>query len=106
MLNKGKVLVVDDTRLNMEFMADCLYRAGYDVLKAYSGEEALEIVEVSCPDLILLDIILPGIDGFTVTERLKNSARTRIIPIVMVTSLDGIEDKVKGFEAGADDFLT
>ncbi len=60
----------------------------------------------SMPDLILLDIILPGIDGYTVTERLKNNEKTRIIPIVLVTSLDALEDKVKGLEAGADDFLT
>jgi len=106
MQKNGKVLVVDDTRLSMEFMADCLCRAGYDVVKAYSGEEALEIVEAALPDLILLDIILPGIDGYTVTERLKNNEKTRIIPIVLVTSLDKLEDKVKGLEAGADDFLT
>jgi two-component system NtrC family sensor kinase len=102
----GKVLVVDDTRLNVEFMADCLHSAGYDVLKAYSGEEALEIVAASMPDLILLDIILPGIDGYIVTERLKNNEKTSIIPIVLVTSLEALEDKVKGLEAGADDFLS
>jgi two-component system NtrC family sensor kinase len=106
MEKNSKVLVVDDTRLNMEFMADCLYRDGYDVLKAYSGEEALEIVEATLPDLILLDVMLPGMDGYKVTERLKNNEKTRIIPIVLVTSLDALEDKVKGFEAGADDFLT
>jgi two-component system NtrC family sensor kinase len=106
MEKNGRVLVVDDTRLNVEFLADCLDLAGYDVLKAYSGEEALEIVDAAMPDLILLDIILPGIDGYTVTERLKNNEKTRIIPIVLVTSLDALEDKVKGFEAGADDFLT
>lgn len=102
----GMVLVVDDVRLNVEFMADCLNRAGYDVLKAFSGEEALEIVDMVLPDLILLDIILPGMDGYTVMERLKKNEKTRIIPIVMVTSLDSLEDKVKGLEAGADDFLT
>jgi len=106
MKKNGKVLVVDDTRLTMEFMADCLFRDGYDVLKAYSGEEALEIVYEALPDLILLDIILPGIDGYTVTEKLKNSEKTRIIPIVLVTALGALEDKVKGLEAGADDFLT
>jgi len=106
MKKNGKVLVVDDSRLNVEFMADCLYLAGYDVLKAYSGEEALQIVESAMPDLILLDIILPGIDGYMVTERLKNNEKTAIIPIVLVTSLDALEDKVKGLEAGADDFLT
>jgi len=106
MEKNGTVLVVDDTRFNVEFMADCLNLAGYDVLKAYSGEEALEIVDKAMPDLILLDIILPGIDGYTVTERLKNNEKTRIVPIVLVTSLDALEDKVKGLEAGADDFLT
>jgi DNA-binding response OmpR family regulator len=106
MQKNGMVLVVEDTRLNMEFMADCLCRDGYDVLKAYSGEEALEIVNAALPDLILLDIILPGMDGYTVTESLKKNEKTRIIPIVMVTSLDALEDKVKGLEAGADDFLT
>jgi len=106
MEKNGKVLVVDDTRFNVEFLADCLYRDGYDVLKAYSGEEALEIVDSAMPDLILLDIILPGIDGYSVTERLKNDEKTRIIPIVLVTSLDALEDKLKGLEAGADDFLT
>jgi len=106
MKKNGKVMVVDDTRLNVEFMADILYRAGYDVLKAYSGEEALKMVETAMPDLILLDIILPGIDGYKVTEILKNNEKTAIIPIVLVTSLDALEAKVEGFEAGADDFLT
>jgi PAS domain S-box-containing protein len=102
----GTVLVVDDTRLNLEFMADCVSLAGYEVLKASSGEEALELVATATPDVILLDIILPGIDGYAVTARLKGDEKTSIIPIVLVTALDALEDKVKGLEAGADDFLT
>src|SRR5512136_510807 len=106
MENNGKVLVVDDTRFNLEFLADCVTRAGYEVLKAGSGEEAPEVVTAAKPDIILLDIILPGIDGYAVTAKLKGDARTRIIPIVLVTALDDLNDKVKGLEAGADDFLT
>jgi putative two-component system response regulator len=78
---------------------------GYDVLTASNGEEALEMVHDIPPDVILLDIMMPKMDGFEVAKQLKREEETKIIPIVMVTALNGVEDRVKALEAGADDFL-
>ncbi|MDI6783406.1 MAG: ATP-binding protein, partial [bacterium] len=78
----------------------------YNVVTAYNGEEALQKVELEPPDIILLDIMMPGIDGYEVCSRLKNDPKTQFIPIVMVTALQEIEDKIKGIEVGADDFIS
>lgn len=106
MEGKEKVLVVDDQPMNVKLIATHLLAAGYEVLKAYDGEEALRITKSEFPDIILLDIMMPGIDGYEVTERLKKDQYLSIIPIVLVTALSGIDDKVKGLNAGADDFIT
>ncbi|MEE4351656.1 MAG: two-component system response regulator [Desulfatiglans sp.] len=100
------ILVVDDEDLNRRLMEAMLVPLGYDVSLAREGKEALEQVRECQPDLILLDIMMPGIDGFEVAKRLKGDPDTRIIPIVMVTALNDVEDRVKALEAGADDFLT
>jgi len=105
MIQKDRVLVVDDEPMNVRVMAVHLEAKGYEVLKAYNGEEALRITREAKPDLILLDIIMPGMDGYEVTARLRKDPETTIIPIVLVTGLQGTEDKVKGLNAGADDFL-
>lgn len=81
-------------------------RLGYEVLTAASGELALQSVARERPDLVLLDVSMPGIDGFEVCRRLKSDSRTRLIPIVLITALHATEDRVRGIEAGADDFLT
>jgi DNA-binding response OmpR family regulator len=99
-----KILVVDDSKVNVKMLDEYL-RNGYEVVKAYNGEEALRKVKDSPPDLILLDIIMPGIDGYEVCERLKADPRTSFIPIVMVTSLEKEEERIKGLELGAEDYI-
>jgi len=102
---KAKILVVDDEDRNLRLMELLLTSFGYDVLTASNGEEALEMVHDIPPDVILLDVMMPKIDGFEVAKRLKREEETKIIPIVMVTALNEVEDRVKALEAGADDFL-
>ena len=101
----GRILVVDDEASNVEVFSRLMSRFGYEVLTATSGELALESVERDRPDLVLLDVNMPGIDGFEVCRRLKSDTRTRLIPIVLITGLNATEDRVRGIEAGADDFL-
>jgi len=102
----GKILVVDDEDRNLRLMEAMLIPLGYEVILARDGEEALKKVQELHPDVILLDIMMPKMDGFEVARLLKKDEETRIIPIVMVTALKEVEDKVKALEAGADDFLT
>jgi len=102
----ARILVVDDILPNVKLLAAKLTGEYYDVLTATSGEEALEICEKELPDLILLDIMMPGMDGFEVCERVKADPKTAHIPIVMVTALTDATDRVRGLEAGADDFLS
>jgi len=102
---KAKILVVDDEDRNLRLMKLLLTSFGYDVLTASNGEEALEMVHDIPPDVILLDIMMPKIDGIEVAKQLKKEEETKIIPIVMVTALNEVEDRVKALEAGADDFL-
>lgn len=103
---KPKILVVDDVPLNVELLRTYLNTAGYHVFEAGDGEQAMQIVAQKKPDLLLLDIMMPKMNGFEVCKRLKSDPKTRFIPIVMVTALQSIEDKVQGIEAGADDFIT
>lgn len=102
----ARILVVDDNPRNVKLMEAILLPENYKILKAYSGEEALTIVSKFEVDLIMLDIMMPEMTGYEVCRRLKRSEATRLIPVVMVTALSDIEDKIKGIEAGADDFLT
>jgi len=103
---KGKILVVDDIPVNIQLMQKYLSPAGYEILVARNGEEALVQVENGRPDLVLLDVMMPKMDGFETCRILKSNDKTKYIPIIMVTALNEIEDKVKGIEAGADDFIT
>ena len=105
MKSKHQVLIVDDEPLNVKLFASILSVDGYDISRAFNGEEALEKVNEACPDLILLDIMMPGIDGFEVTRRLKGCVETRDIPIILITASDNADYKVIGHEAGADEFL-
>ena len=105
MQSRPKILIVDDDPLNVKLLAAKLPAKTYDILKAFDGKEALEKVEAESPDLILLDVMMPGIDGYQVTRKLKNNPQTRDIPVVLVTALDGTDDKIKGLEVGADEFL-
>ena len=87
-------------------MFACLEKSGYKVLVAQTGEKALKIAEIAVPDLILLDILMPGLDGFTTSRRLKAQSRTRDIPIIFLTALSETANKVKGFEVGGVDYIT
>jgi two-component system cell cycle response regulator len=102
----ARILVVDDIPANVKLLEARLLAEYFDVLTADNGYEALAICERTQVDLILLDIMMPGIDGFEVCERLKANPRTSHIPVVMVTALDQPSDRVRGLKAGADDFLT
>ncbi len=102
----ARILVVDDILPNVKLLEAKLTSEYYDVVTAMSGEEALEKAKETNPDLILLDIMMPGMDGFEVCQRLKADPVTTHIPVVMVTALTDTHDRVKGLECGADDFLS
>ncbi|MFZ3359416.1 MAG: PleD family two-component system response regulator [Xanthobacteraceae bacterium] len=102
----ARVLVVDDVPANVKLLEARLSAEYFDVITAISGREALTICERAECDLVLLDVMMPDMDGFEVCRRLKNNPATHHIPVVMVTALDQPSDKVRGLEAGADDFLT
>ena len=102
----ARVLVVDDIMANVKLLEARLTAEYFEVLTAYNGLEALEICERERADCVLLDVMMPGMDGFEVCRRLKSNPRTQHIPVVMVTALDAPSDKVQGLDAGADDFLT
>ena len=102
----ARILVVDDVKANVTLLETRLLAEYFEVLKAYSGAEALETCENGKVDVVLLDVMMPEMDGFETCRRLKNDPATAHIPIVMVTALDQTSDRVRGLEAGADDFLT
>lgn len=99
------ILLVDDSPVNLGVVVEGLESHGYEVLVALDGKEALQRVEVANPDLILLDVMMPGMDGFEVCRKLKAHERTRDIPVIFMTALNDIQDKVKGFDAGAVDYI-
>ncbi len=102
----GRILVVDDNPQARELLRAGLMAEGYTVMVAERGEEALARVAEEVPELILLDINMPGLNGYEVCSRLKGTEATRLIPIIFLTSLSDLEDKLRGIEVGADDFLT
>ena len=102
----ARILVVDDVDVNVRLLEAKLTIEYYDVLSCNDGATALAIAAEHQPDLILLDVMMPGMDGFETCRRLKAQAETRHIPVVLVTALDGRQDRIRGLEAGADDFLT
>ena len=102
----ARVLVVDDILANVRLLEAKLTAEYFDVITAMNGVDALEAVQRARPDIVLLDVMMPGIDGIEVCRRIKSNPATHHIPVIMVTALDQPEDRVKGLEAGADDFLT
>jgi len=105
MTQPRKILVVDDHPGNIKLLEDLLTVKGYDVATAASGSEALAQIDADCPDLVLLDIMMPGMNGYEVCQSIRQNPATEMLPVVMVTALDASQDRVKGIEAGADDFL-
>nr|WP_321979994.1 PleD family two-component system response regulator [uncultured Cohaesibacter sp.] len=102
----ARVLVVDDNPANVKLLDARLSKEYFDVLCAYSGAEALEILSGNLVDIVLLDVMMPGMDGFEVCRRIKSDPKTVHIPVIMVTALDQASDRVAGLSAGADDFLS
>lgn len=103
---KGRVLVVDDERLNRTLLRSLLQAAGYQVAEAEDGEQALRQLGTENPDVILLDVMMPGLDGYTVCRRIKEDLATAHLPILIVTALNDREARLEGIGAGANDFLT
>src|SRR2546426_8813891 len=101
-----KVLVVDDMPVNVKLLADLLAVKGYAVVTAANGAEALAKVDKEQPGLVLLDVMMPGMSGYDVCRKLRENPATAMLPVIMVTALDPAQERVKGIEAGADDFLT
>lgn len=104
-MTRPKILVVDDEPMNVEIFEGYLFN-DYNIIKAYNGDEALRKVETTNPDLILLDVMMPGKNGFEICKILKEHPKTMSIPIIIVTALKEKEERIKGIEAGADDFIT
>jgi DNA-binding response OmpR family regulator len=102
----SKILIVDDEPLNGDYLEQELADLGYETVRAANGQEALARVAADAPDLILLDVMMPVMDGFTVCRILKGQEETRLIPIIIMTALDAVTDRITGIKAGADDFLT
>ena len=102
----AKILVVDDTPKNVKLLADLLTVKGYSVITAASGSEALALMDAERPDLVLLDVVMPEMSGYEVCRKIRENPATEILPVIMVTALDPSEERIKGLDAGADDFLT
>jgi CheY-like chemotaxis protein/HAMP domain-containing protein len=103
---QGKILVIDDQPYDTILVSNYLREEGYEVLTANSGETALELVKEQRPDVVLSDVMMPGMDGFEVCYRIKTAPESVLTPVVLVTALDGRQDRIKGIQAGADEFLS
>ena len=102
---KAKILAVDDSRENLELLEALLSVVGYEVVTASDGEKALDMVKREAPDLVIVDTMMPGMNGFAVCSQLKANDETRLIPIILITPIRETKHAVTGFEAGVDDFL-
>ncbi len=102
----ARVLVVDDVPANVKLLEAKLSAEYYEVITAVNGQQALEVAEAEMPDIILLDVMMPVMDGFTACRKLKENARLRHIPVIMITALDQPSDRVQGLSSGADDFIS
>ena len=105
-MNAAHILVVDDVAKNVKLLADVLAARGYRISTANSGEEALASLRAEPPDLVLLDVMMPGLSGYDVCRAIRSDPANAVLPVVLVTALDPAQERVKGLEAGADDFLS
>lgn len=105
-MSAGRLLVVDDSAINRALLDHMLAHAGYTVRTASNGEEALAAVKDELPETILLDVQMPGMSGYEVCARLKRDPRWRLVPVIFISALDDVAEKVKGFEAGGADYVT
>lgn len=103
---KKKILVIDDTELMVKLTTDVLTKHGYEVVSANNGVDGIKMVASEKPDLVLLDVVMPGIDGFEVCKLLRKDESNNLIPIIMLTAQGNEEDKLAGLELGADDYIT
>jgi two-component system response regulator AtoC len=106
MTGKEKILVVDDNPSNVKVLRVKLADAGYDIVEAVSGSEALDRIESDSPDLVLLDVMMPGMDGYETCRRIKSGDTKNFLPVILVTAKTETEDLVQGFDSGADDYVT
>ena len=106
--HKQQILIVDDAEENIKLIKGIIdrHQTKFDIHSAGDGYEAIEFLKHNMPDLIMLDVVMPGLDGFEVCKLIKNEPRTRLIPVVMITALDSHQDRLKGLEAGVDDFIS
>jgi PleD family two-component response regulator len=102
----ARILIVDDERFNRQLLEVMLAPEGYLLATASSGEEALTMVAEQPPDLILLDVMMPGMDGYQVAARIKGNVASRDIPVILLTALDDRSSRIHGLRVGAEDFLT
>jgi len=105
-MQKPRILCVDDEPANLKLLEALLAPRGYEVIKATDGKEALEKLNEQGMDIVLLDVMMPEINGFEVCKKIKEDNRYRHIPVVMITALRSREDRIKGIEAGAEDFIS
>lgn len=99
------VMVVDDTETNIDILVELLGEE-YEIMVAMDGKECLEAVQVQTPDIFLLDVMMPGMDGYELCRKLKSNKLTKDIPVVFVTAKDAIDDKLDGYDAGGVDYIT
>jgi len=102
----ARILVVDDEKVNLYVVTKRLAREGYEVYSATNGQDAIHLIEEKQPDLILLDIMMPGMDGLEVLERIRDVRESRFLPVIMISAKDMVKDKVNALARGADDYLS
>lgn len=101
-----KILVVDDDQDAREYLVMCFEQMNYQVIQANNGQEALSLTKIEQPDVIVLDVVMPDLDGYQVCYQLKENKETSHIPIILITVLRKLEDEIRGFEAGAHDYIS
>jgi CheY-like chemotaxis protein len=106
MKTKPVILLVDDITQNNDLLEAYLVPQGYEIIKAVSGEEALQKIADNPIDLVLLDVMMPGMDGFEVTRRIRQNPKTKMMPVILVTALKETEDRIKGIQSGCDDYIS